>query len=163
MLDEAKEREAANRYADDQFGDALSTADRNVFIGGWIACARARARMDEGRGPVTAADGPSGAEPSAWAVEKAYAIMRTIDETRMSDWDGHEVRYVALALDAARREGMEAITKAAGLDLDLVLLAAANVLGDASRGTRLPDATALAVLARNLMGVRAAIRKAREG
>jgi len=58
---------------------------------------------------VTAADGPSGAEPSAWALDKAREIQRCGYD---HDADGRCCRNteddIALALDAARREGMEA-------------------------------------------------------
>ena len=51
---------------------------------------------------MTAADGPSGAEPSAWALERATAMIVAsgVIPTAM-------VEYIALALDAARRDGME--------------------------------------------------------
>lgn len=67
--------------------------------------------------------------------------------------------YDALLSRLAAAEG--ALARVRGVDVDLVLLAAANAVSYASRGEPMPDATALGILARSLRDVRDGLAKAR--
>lgn len=89
---------------------------------------------------------------------------RTMFDVPLDDKDEEYRALPAAAYDAllsrlAAAEG--ALARVRGVDVDLVLLAAANAVSYASRGEPMPDATALGILARSLRDVRDGLAKAR--